>query len=69
MSSLQILKLLFTGRPTLEKCEAVKSERELKAEIESLSTENILPSNKRSTRSELPSEYTAEAIAEEVEVS
>ncbi|CAO3681058.1 unnamed protein product [Umbelopsis vinacea] len=55
------------GRPTLEKCEAVKSERELKAEIESLSTENILPSNKRSTRSELPSEYTAEAIAEEVE--
>jgi hypothetical protein len=53
----------------LEKCEAVKSERELKAEIESLSTENILPSNKRSTRSELPSEYTAEAIAEEVEVS
>ncbi|CAO3586470.1 unnamed protein product [Absidia cylindrospora] len=30
------------GRPTIEKCEAVKAERELKAEIDSLDRDNIL---------------------------
>ncbi|KAL1926615.1 hypothetical protein VTP01DRAFT_5510 [Rhizomucor pusillus] len=33
------------GRPTLEKCQKVKAERELKAEIESLDTSNILRDN------------------------
>ncbi|KAI8089833.1 uncharacterized protein BX664DRAFT_334019 [Halteromyces radiatus] len=44
------------GRPTLEKCEAIKAERELRAEIDSLNTENILDDSTngpslRSTRS------------------
>ncbi|KAF7726566.1 hypothetical protein EC973_008611 [Apophysomyces ossiformis] len=41
------------GRPTIEKCQKVKAERELKAEIESLDTSNILAEDKggRSTRS------------------
>ena len=38
------------GRPTLEKCQKVKAERELKAEIASLSTENILDDDKASSR-------------------
>ncbi|ORZ16457.1 hypothetical protein BCR42DRAFT_415085 [Absidia repens] len=39
----QILEDLgVEGRPTIEKCETVKAERELKAEIDSLDTDNIL---------------------------
>ncbi|GAB5586152.1 hypothetical protein Unana1_01052 [Umbelopsis nana] len=55
------------GRPTLEKCEKVKSERELKAEIDSLSTENIITTDKRRTRSVVPAEYLAEDNTEEIE--
>ncbi|KAG0166575.1 hypothetical protein DFQ28_011516 [Apophysomyces sp. BC1034] len=41
------------GRPTIEKCQKVKAEKELKAEIDSLDTGNILDDKKigRSTRS------------------
>ncbi|KAI8341336.1 hypothetical protein BC941DRAFT_416553 [Chlamydoabsidia padenii] len=35
------------GRPTIEKCEKVKVERELKKEIDSLDTDNILESSSR----------------------
>ncbi|KAG2220982.1 hypothetical protein INT45_006515 [Circinella minor] len=49
------------GRPTLEKCQKVKAERELKAEIDSLNTENILDDdedgkirNRRTTRQSQP---------------
>ncbi|KAI9322435.1 hypothetical protein BX666DRAFT_1894735, partial [Dichotomocladium elegans] len=38
------------GRPTLEKCQKIKAERELKAEIESLSKENILDEETRGRR-------------------
>ncbi|KAM3586907.1 hypothetical protein VKS41_001956 [Umbelopsis sp. WA50703] len=55
------------GRPTLEKCEKVKSERELKAEIESLSTDNILETKKRNASSAAPISEDAEEIADEVE--
>ncbi|CDS12835.1 hypothetical protein LRAMOSA05019 [Lichtheimia ramosa] len=41
------------GRPTLEKCQKVKAEREIKAEVDSLDTENIIEtSGRRSTRSQ-----------------
>ncbi|KAI7847755.1 hypothetical protein BDC45DRAFT_610826 [Circinella umbellata] len=50
------------GRPTLEKCQKVKAERELKAEIDSLNTENILDDeedgknrSRRTTRQSQPS--------------
>jgi hypothetical protein len=52
----------------LEKCEKVKSERELKAEIESLSTDNILETKKRNASSAAPISEDAEEIADEVEV-
>ncbi|KAI8640163.1 hypothetical protein BD408DRAFT_434497 [Parasitella parasitica] len=39
------------GRPTLEKCEAVKKERELKAELDSLDTNLIINETGRRTRS------------------
>ncbi|CEP09231.1 hypothetical protein [Parasitella parasitica] len=39
------------GRPTLEKCEAVKKERELKAELDSLDTTLIINETGRRTRS------------------
>lgn len=38
------------GRPTLEKCEAVKKERELKAELDSLDTSLIINETSRRTR-------------------
>ncbi|CAO3653281.1 unnamed protein product [Cunninghamella echinulata] len=39
----KILKDLgIEGRPSIEKCQKIKAERELKAEIDSLNTENIL---------------------------
>ncbi|KAJ8656627.1 hypothetical protein O0I10_007704 [Lichtheimia ornata] len=43
------------GRPTLEKCQKVKAEREIKAEVDSLDTENIIEStSRRATRSQGP---------------
>lgn len=42
---------VLLGRPTIDKCEKIKKQRELKAEIDSLDTENILPSTKRGLRS------------------
>jgi Mg-chelatase subunit ChlI len=38
------------GRPTLEKCEAIKKERELKAELDSLDTSLIMNDTGRRTR-------------------
>lgn len=38
------------GRPTLEKCEAIKKERELKAELDSLDTSLIMNDTGRKTR-------------------
>ncbi|KAG2184697.1 hypothetical protein INT43_000610 [Umbelopsis isabellina] len=55
------------GRPTLEKCEKVKSERELKAEIESLSTENILETKIRNAGSAAPVDVEPEDNADEIE--
>ncbi|KAI7875191.1 hypothetical protein K492DRAFT_211078 [Lichtheimia hyalospora FSU 10163] len=41
------------GRPTIEKCQKVKAEREIKAEVDSLDTENIIETTgRRSTRSQ-----------------
>jgi hypothetical protein len=42
---------VLLGRPTIDKCEKIKKQRELKAEIDSLDTENILTSSKRGLRS------------------
>ncbi|KAI8582206.1 hypothetical protein K450DRAFT_227897 [Umbelopsis ramanniana AG] len=56
------------GRPTVEKCEKIRSERELKAEIDSLSRDNILASEKRATRSVVPPVDAVEDTTEEVEV-
>lgn len=48
-------KHIVSGRPTLEKCQKVKAEREIKAEVESLDTENIIESSsRRATRSQGP---------------
>lgn len=50
---LQTTKHVVIGRPTLEKCQKVKAEREIKAEVDSLDTENIIEtSGRRSTRSQ-----------------
>lgn len=38
------------GRPTIEKCEAIKKERELKAELDSLDTSLIMNDTGRRTR-------------------
>lgn len=38
------------GRPTLEKCEAIKKERELRAELDSLDTSLIINETSRRTR-------------------
>lgn len=51
MPPLTLLSFVFLGRPTIEKCEKIKKQRELKAEIEGLDAENILPSSKRGLRS------------------
>ncbi|ORX54608.1 hypothetical protein DM01DRAFT_1335744 [Hesseltinella vesiculosa] len=40
------------GRPTLEKCKAVKDARELRSELDSLSTENIISGGRRSRRAQ-----------------
>ncbi|KAI9279704.1 hypothetical protein BC943DRAFT_340424 [Umbelopsis sp. AD052] len=55
------------GRPTVEKCEKIRSERELKAEIDSLSRDNILALEKRATRSVVPPVDAVEDTTEEVE--
>ncbi|KAH8554589.1 hypothetical protein BGW37DRAFT_517120 [Umbelopsis sp. PMI_123] len=55
------------GRPTMEKCEKIRADRELKAEIDSLSRDNILLSEKRATRSLVPAVDEIEDTTEEVE--
>jgi hypothetical protein len=52
----------------MEKCEKIRADRELKAEIDSLSRDNILLSEKRATRSLVPAVDEIEDTTEEVEV-
>ena len=50
---IQVIHHAALGRPTIEKCQKVKAEREIKAEVDSLDTENIIETTgRRSTRSQ-----------------
>lgn len=47
-------ELGMEGRPTLEKCKAIRAQREFKEELQALDPKNVLPTKLRSRRGEHP---------------